>query len=285
METALAQARYRSAESAYETLRAARNASVFHLDEVRNSIIVLVFISCALLSGDFQTANDYVRQYLLAHQFENDGYRIYGAAFASGVSATELYHSSQNQKFFLRQVKAIDSVVENRQITGAARVTSSSKVDALNPNLLLLYAHIMLTGKSYVPCAHYLARAAPLMDSDPLVLLTHGVLHIHRALQRQTNNRHLQIVQGLSYLFDYRDMRKKNGSNEDQETLYNLGRAFQMLGLSSFAATYYHKVLEIKDVPGIFDLRRDAAYNLQLIYTLSGNPALARSIIDENIVI
>lgn len=285
METALAQARYRSAEVAYETLRAARNATVFHQDEARNGTIVLVFIACALLAGDVHTANDHVRQYLLNHQFDNNGYRLYGAAFASGVAATEVYHSSQNQKFFLRQVKAIDSVLENRQIVGAARVTAQSKIESLNPNLLLLYAHIMLVGKSYVPSAHYLARAAPLMSDEPLTLLTQGVLHLHRSLQRQTNNRHLQIVQGLSYLLDYRDTRKHVGSVEDQETLYNLGRAFHMLGLSSFAAEYYHRVLDVASVPGAYDLRREASYNLHLIYTMSGNPALARSVIDEHLVI
>ncbi|KAK9357878.1 hypothetical protein V1504DRAFT_462930 [Lipomyces starkeyi] len=56
------------------------------------------------------------------------------------------------------------------------------------------------------------------------------------SMQRQTNNRHLQIVQG--FLIDY--YRARVGSSKGkvtawaklQETNYNMGRAFHMLGFN-----------------------------------------------------
>lgn len=86
-----------------------------------------------------------------------------------------------------------------------------------------------------------------------------------------------------------------------QEALYNLARAYQHVGLITIAATYYEKVLAIhqKDYPipklpndgtevtsdlkpGYCDLRREAAYNLHLIYKSSGSVDLARQVLKDH---
>ena len=67
---------------------------------------------------------------------------------------------------------------------------------------------------------------------------------------------------------------------------YNLGRAMHQLGLLPAALFYYKKALELgpsivnthndqNDV-NIFDLKREIAFNVSLIYSNSGNLQLAR---------
>lgn len=83
-----------------------------------------------------------------------------------------------------------------------------------------------------------------------------------------------------------------------QEALYNIARAYHQVGLVTLAASYYEKVLAVhqKDcplpkfpaenqieeqqkTPGYCDLRREAAYNLHLIYKKSGAIDLARQVL------
>jgi general transcription factor 3C polypeptide 3 (transcription factor C subunit 4) len=73
---------------------------------------------------------------------------------------------------------------------------------------------------------------------------------------------------------------------EEQEALYNVGRAFHLLGLFPIAIEYYNKVLEnFPDLDIEEDLKRQAAYNLVLIYNNSGNTKLSNSIMENYLVI
>lgn len=159
-------------------------------------------------------------------------------------------------------------------------------------------------------------RAYKIAPKEPLILLSLGIVNIHRALQRQTLNRHSQILQGFSYLLEYRDVRTEDarvinrmlqeedsvaedvimgGTGEEnsaplwelQEVHFNIGRSFHTLGLFSLAAHHYTKVLEDFPLTADFeyDLRYHAAYNLQSIYSISGNFKLSRSIVDKYLVI
>lgn len=85
-----------------------------------------------------------------------------------------------------------------------------------------------------------------------------------------------------------------------QEAMYNIGRAYHHVGLVSLAAIYYQRVLDTHEndypipklpnenpdlvenrKPGYCDLRREAAYNLHLIYKKSGAFDLARQILKD----
>lgn len=275
-------------DGAYQVLKRARAANVFYQDPEREDIMHRVMFSCTFRANDVKASNEAFRTYFYSHQFYNDAFRLYGYLLSSGSEAGELYNSTQNQKFILRQVKAIDSIVQKREITGAAKVVDQemTNIETENPLLLALYGFLLLEGKSYVPSLEYLNRAYELAPKDPLLLLSVGLAHIHRALQRQTTNRHLQIVQGLTYLMQYYDIRCSSGPSEAMEANYNLGRTFHMLGLPSLAVHYYDKVLAAKDeVNDDYNYCWNAAYNLHLIYTIAGNPRLARKVIDEHIVI
>lgn len=85
-----------------------------------------------------------------------------------------------------------------------------------------------------------------------------------------------------------------------QEALYNIARAYHHIGMITLAATYYEKVLAIhvneypipevpKEIhPGVAqntghcDLRREASYNLHLIYRNSGAFDLARRVLRDH---
>lgn len=85
-----------------------------------------------------------------------------------------------------------------------------------------------------------------------------------------------------------------------QEALFNIGRACHHVGLVSQAVIYYQRVLDTREddypipklpnensdpvenrKPGYCDLRREAAYNLHLIYKTSGAHDLARQILKD----
>lgn len=89
-----------------------------------------------------------------------------------------------------------------------------------------------------------------------------------------------------------------------QEALYNIARAYHHVGLVTLAASYYEKVLAVREKdypipklpcenpdmvenrkPGYCDLRRESAYNLHLIYKKSGAFDLARQVLKDHCTI
>ena len=74
-----------------------------------------------------------------------------------------------------------------------------------------------------------------------------------------------------------------------QESYYNLGRAMHQLGLLPAALHYYKKTLEFapaaNDNNVDFDLRRETAFNVSLIYQGSGSHDLARMYLNKYIVV
>jgi general transcription factor 3C polypeptide 3 (transcription factor C subunit 4) len=85
----------------------------------------------------------------------------------------------------------------------------------------------------------YYLRAYELCPTDPMICLSTGVAYLHRAMQRQTDNRHHQIAQGFTLMAQYRKHR-----GPCQEVEYNFGRAFHMLGPSSFQVADYPLIIE-----------------------------------------
>lgn len=168
--------------------------------------------------------------------------------------------------------------------------------------------------------AVYYLRAYELYPNDPLICLSLALAYTHRAMQRQTDNRHYQLAQAMAFLDGYR----KNASNK-QEVQYNVARVFHQLGkfgyrrqacllqmaaknrcscmfgtrqtgIADLAVKHYEKVLEMVDEqnkgasvdmaktnasPEKLDLSREAAYNLSSIYFTRGAPDLARQVVDK----
>jgi general transcription factor 3C polypeptide 3 (transcription factor C subunit 4) len=72
-----------------------------------------------------------------------------------------------------------------------------------------------------------------------------------------------------------------------QESMYNLGRAYQQLGLVHLAVPYYESIiaLHLSASPAVqcqnmsIGYFREASYNLSLVYRASGSFELAREVL------
>ena len=127
-------------------------------------------------------------------------------------------------------------------------------------------------------------------DSDnPLVALMLGLTFCHMACQKFSAKKHSLVVQASSFLNTYKSLR-----GDCQEVNYNLGRAMHQLGLLPAALFYYKKGLEQgpsiekeKDSGhlNIFDLSKEIAFNMSLIYSSSGNHQLARHYTEKYITV
>ena len=73
-----------------------------------------------------------------------------------------------------------------------------------------------------------------------------------------------------------------------QEVMFNLGRAYQQLGLVHLAVPFYQTVIATAaaaqsesrtEQPSAVGYFNEASYNLSLIYRASGSPDLARAVL------
>nr|XP_043614711.1 general transcription factor 3C polypeptide 3 isoform X2 [Erigeron canadensis] len=159
---------------------------------------------------------------------------------------------------------------------------------------ILIKGHQFTMKSQHQAAARYYLKAYKLMPENALINLCAALINL--ALGLRLHNRHQCVLQGLAFL--YNNLRLSGNS---QEALYNLARAYQHVGLISIAATYYEKVLAVhqKDhpipklpndgpeitndlKPGYCDLRREAAYNLHLIYKESKSMDLARQVLKDH---
>ncbi|KAF9269641.1 TPR-like protein [Marasmius fiardii PR-910] len=148
-----------------------------------------------------------------------------------------------------------------------------------NPLPLTLYGQMCIAAKSYQSAVFYLLRAYDFCPQDPMICLCLAIASIGRAMQRQSDNRHHLITQGLAFLSQYRKLRQSDGIYLG-EVEFNFGRTFQQLGLHSLAAKHYQRVLDIAEKEqGNEDentsVTKEAAYNLALIYVMTGAAPLA----------
>lgn len=143
-------------------------------------------------------------------------------------------------------------------------------------------------------------EAYKLQPDNPLINLCVGTSFINLALGFRVNNKNQCVLQGFAFLHNYQRL-----CNSNQESNYNLARAYHHVGLVHLAVIYYEKVLahceEDHPIPrlpnedatfvseiqpklvncGHCDLRKEAAYNLHLIYKTSGAVDLARQILKD----
>ncbi|KAG1750557.1 uncharacterized protein EDB91DRAFT_1108147 [Suillus paluster] len=147
-----------------------------------------------------------------------------------------------------------------------------------NPIIVTLYGQMSLAAKSYQSAIFYLLHAYDYCPEDPVVCLSLAIASLGRAMQRQSDNRHHMIAQGMAFLSQYRKIRKSSGDEMLAEIDYNFGRAFHQLGLHTHAVSHYERVLEIAEKRGgekYASVAKEAAYNLSLIYVTTGAVPLA----------
>ncbi|XP_011100078.1 general transcription factor 3C polypeptide 3 isoform X1 [Sesamum indicum] len=164
---------------------------------------------------------------------------------------------------------------------------------------ILISAHQFTMISQHQAAAREYLEAHKLMPDNPFINLCAGTALINLALGHRLQNKHQTLLQGLAFLYNNSRL-----CGDSQEALYNIARAYHHVGLVSLAATYYEKVLAIREKdypipvlpnenqdhvddkkPGYCDLRREAAYNLHLIYKKSGALDLARQVLKDHVVL
>lgn len=273
---------------------------------------------CALIASDEETCVSVVRFFMKDYQFTTDSYRMFAAVSRACHSPVSWYNSGPTQKFILRQIKLMDFslVSENKRQKHYADKGSYSAQDQkghlivnteMDIALLMLYGHILFTGGSYTYAlsklqplpsvghvgsqeTDYFFRAYALDPPNPMINLNIGLAYVHHALKRQTENRQHSIIQGISFMRVYYESRSQSSRLEiRQEAHYNMARAYHMLGLVHLAIPFYRSVLDETSIdperPTHEDLAVDTAYNLQVIYAMSGNHELADEVTRQWLVI
>lgn len=282
----------KNTEYATHIIDVAKDVSVFVQDKNKETILNMVRLIFGINQEEVGTVMTYIRHFLSANQFSPFVYKLFMCCFASGVESWETFANYNHQKFFLRQLKAYDSILSGKKITGMATITADLKNFKFNrehPELLYIYANLLGGSRSYVSSIVYLNRGYKEYKQDPMICIVLGLAHVHRSMQRLSNNRHMQLLQGISYILEYKELREKDASPfELQEIEYNFGRLFHMIGLTTAATHHYEKVLhyhsKLKN-HSEYDLLVEAAYNLSLIYNINGNSMLARELTEKYLVV
>ncbi|KAK9768701.1 transcription factor TFIIIC subunit tfc4, variant 4 [Basidiobolus ranarum] len=198
-------------EEAYDLLKTVGEANVYYHHEPTKIAIKMIILAISLHCHNNEKACEVARWLCSYHPFHDNSYKMYSAAMSSGTSATSVYASANSQKYFLRQIKTMDFSVDNSRssqpnnqsniapieqtVEQKENTKDNLTINKRNPLLLTLYGHILHCARSYVPAIGYYTRAYTLSPDDPLISLSLGLAYIHRAMQRQTDNRHLQIMQ------------------------------------------------------------------------------------------
>ncbi|EDN08336.1 conserved hypothetical protein [Histoplasma mississippiense (nom. inval.)] len=332
LEYALVLSGQGQSEEAYDTLSAAADASIWYHSKPSKVQIYTCWFTCALRLKDEETLSNISRWFMKEYQFVTDTYRLFATlSRLCGDPRKSLFHSSPSMKFMLRQIKAIDYTLPDdplrptqtrrtRASVFQERATLTTKdasgqpipAEDMDIPLLVLYGHILYAGTSFTNALNYFFRAYALAPENPVVLLSIGLSYIHHSLKRQSDNRHYLIMQGLSFMQEYRRVREKSPiPQERQEVEFNFARVWQMLGLTHLAVLGYHRCLALseeveaererfkkgKKIPvtagggapskdvWVEDFTREAAFALQCLYSFSEETKLAKEVTDRWLVI
>ncbi|KAF6212152.1 hypothetical protein GE061_012673 [Apolygus lucorum] len=202
-----------------------------------------------------------------------NGYNIIRTLVAKQTSNVKLWH------LFNMIITKSDDARHNRFIMRQLARNSE------HPALGILHGNNCLVSGTYKYAMHEYSTIFR-RNKHPLIALLLGLTYLQMAAQKFTSKKHQLAVQSVALLAQYKDLRGPEGI---QEVHYNLGRSFHHLGLYTPAIFHYKKVLEIRDLPiikskpEIFDLTREAAFNLHLIYVQSENYDLARMYLDREL--
>ncbi|KAJ3671574.1 hypothetical protein LUZ60_007653 [Juncus effusus] len=218
-------------------------------------------------TADLKHGFDYVRYIVQQHPYSNAAWNCY----YNVVSRLEDRYTKHNK--FIRYIR-------------------NTKNDCVPP--IIISGHqFNYISQHQAASADYL-EAFKLQPDSPLINLCVGTSLINLALGFRLQEKHQCILLAFAFLYNYLRL-----SDNSQEALYNIARAYHHVGPVTLAVSYYEKVLAMKQkdepVPRLpyeekspaqqngnydyCDLRREAAYHLHLIYKKSGAVDLARQIL------
>lgn len=156
-----------------------------------------------------------------------------------------------------------------------------------HPALAILHGNNCLVSGTYKYAMHEYSSAY-VKNPTPLCALLLGLTYLQMAAQKFSSKKHQLVIQAIAHLTQYKNLR---GAEALQEIHYNLGRGFHHLGIFTQAIFHYKKVLEYRELnlpknkPEIFDLSREAAFNLHLIFCQSESYDLAKMYLEKYIIV
>ncbi|CAG8451389.1 3084_t:CDS:10 [Diversispora eburnea] len=255
-------------QEAFDVLRIVSRANVFYHNDRQKTGFKLLLLAWGLYTRNYLVVCESSRWLCNNKPFNSKVYNLYDAGMSSGTNALSCYAAANSQKYFLRQVKLMDTGGYDPRQGGKRREIPDKKNEAL----LALYGHILACARSYIGAIGYYARAYARKPKDPVVSLSMGLAYLHRALQRQSDNRHIQVVQ-VKIITERENFK---------------------ISLTHLAISHYEKALKLPSLLQVInpkkdddgdngedetDLRKEAAYNLSLIYNESGSPGLAATLL------
>ncbi|KAL1658912.1 hypothetical protein GGG16DRAFT_119694 [Schizophyllum commune] len=278
-----------------------------YVSQARQNTLRIALATCAIAAQRFDTVVEQTRKIVYTHQFNDEPIRLLLASLASGLRPTDAFIRATLQKFLFREMKLRDAAsvtpdlvrwVPGRRWTyagGAGGAKGEEEDDdedkgekdegsgsadgpplpkVYSPVNMIAYGMTCVAARSYQSALVYLLHAYDYSPDDPVLCLLLAIASLGRAMQRQADNRHHLVAQALAFLSKYRAARSgvRGGPGEAG---YNFGRAFQQLGLFSQAVMHYERVLERAEAGEKVVFVREAAYNLSLIYSVTGARPLA----------
>jgi general transcription factor 3C polypeptide 3 (transcription factor C subunit 4) len=249
---------------------------------------MLVGLSIGVLTKNTQIVMTQTRNLMNEYQFSIDSFRLYLASLIPYHEMELTFADPPSQKFMLRQVKAFDSLTDDKRenVTGRATITKTN-VDTSKQHFLInyIYGSYLFTNKSYYSALIYLLKLYHTYPNNPDLLFLLALTNLHRSIQRKTLNTSFQILQGFTFLLEYIKTKDQNDPYNKMEAYYNIGRSFNFLGLDHLAIGFYERVLEIEVDDSKYDLKMEAAHNLYTIYNINRNYKQAEDIMNKYLVV
>lgn len=166
----------------------------------------------------------------------------------------------------------------------AALATRLARPTKPSPLAEMFYGYMLLYSGGFQSSSAFFSRAYVIQPTDPLLCLVTAVAKLSRSTNRQTDNRHHMILTAMTFFQQYVKFRADNGARSENraEIEYNRGRAMHHVGLVHLAEQHYRNVLEYDgQQEGGWGMKREAAWNLALIYTTSGSSNLVKELYEK----
>ncbi|CAH0563537.1 unnamed protein product [Brassicogethes aeneus] len=155
------------------------------------------------------------------------------------------------------------------------------------PTIKVIEANYNISVGNYMTCLTFFMQEYKRSKTSFSALML-GIIILQLYSQKYNKHRKKLFAETATYLFmNYKKSRTKSA---EQEVFYNLGRMYQQLGITYLAEHYYNRVLYVENslleqYPDILCLKREAAFNLHIIYKNAGNFIAARNVLIKNIVV
>jgi general transcription factor 3C polypeptide 3 (transcription factor C subunit 4) len=149
---ALLTGRHEGTAEADSIISITQEANIFYQTPRFQTLTHLIQIAYSLHNTSIPDLAAHTKKLASRHQFKSHPLRLYYLALGTGREAADQFRAAVDQKYFLRNIKAMDSVLTGGDIVGAAAVVNDEvRIERANPVLLVLYGHRLAAGGSFLP--------------------------------------------------------------------------------------------------------------------------------------